>query len=72
MNLRDTVRDLIAQVEQQTGFMVEVVPGPALATVTTVVMAGRRTPPAHVIRCNPAWEHILDYLVCFQCGVTRA
>lgn len=52
MNLRDTTRDLIAQVEQQTGFMIEVVPDPALATMSTVTMAGRRTLPAHVIRYN--------------------
>ena len=52
MNLRDTTRDLIAQVEQQTGFMVEVVLDPALATMSTVIMAGRRTLPAHVIRYN--------------------
>lgn len=62
MNLRDTTRDLIAQVEQQTGYMVEVVPDPMLATMSTVIMAGRRTLPAHVIRYNPAYEHILDSL----------
>lgn len=69
MNLRDTTRDLIAQVEQQTGFMVEVVPEPALATISTVIMAGRRTLPAHVIRYNPVDEHILDRLIYIQCGI---
>lgn len=57
MNLRDTTRDLIAQVEQQTGFMVEAVPDPVLATMFTVIMAGRRTLPAHVIRYNRSQEH---------------
>jgi hypothetical protein len=57
VNLRDTTRDLIAQVEQQTGFMVEVFPDAALATMSTVIMAGRHTLPAHVIRYNLSLEH---------------
>ena len=40
VNLRDTTRDVVGEVERQTGYMVKVVPDPALATVTTVVMAG--------------------------------
>ena len=57
VNLRDTTHDLIGQVKQQTDFLVEVVPDAALATMFTVIKAGRRTLPAHVIRYNLSLEH---------------
>jgi len=37
--------------------MVEVVLDPTRAIVSTVIMAGRRTLPAHVIRYNLLLEH---------------
>ncbi len=57
MNLRDTTRDLVDQVDRETGLMAEVVPDPVLATMSTVIMVGRCTLPAHVIRCDLPLEH---------------
>jgi len=68
MNLRDTTRDIIDTVEQQTGFMVEVLEEPALPTMAVVHMARRYGLPAHVIRYRPSTNQPPDYLICFQCG----
>ncbi len=54
VNLRYTTRDILSQVEQLTGFPVEVIEDRSLQTTAVVHMASRRTVPAHIVRTNPA------------------
>jgi hypothetical protein len=54
VNLRDTTRDIISQVEQLTGYPVEVVEDRALPVPAGVRRAGRRGLPPHLIRHHPA------------------
>jgi hypothetical protein len=68
VNLRETTRDILSQVEQLTGFPVEVIEDRSLPTTAVVHMASRRTVPAHIVRTNPAAGQPPDYLICFQCG----
>lgn len=68
MNLRHTTRDILSQVEQLTGYPVDVMEDPSLPTIVTVQMASRRTLPAHLVRYNPSIGQPPDYLICFQCG----
>jgi hypothetical protein len=68
VNLRHTTRDILSQVEQLTGYPVEVIEDRSLPTTAVVHMASRRTVPAHIVRYNPAAGQPPDYLICFQCG----
>jgi hypothetical protein len=68
VNLRDTTRDILSQVEHLTGFPVEVIEDRSLPTTAVVHMASRRTVPAHIVRTNPAAGQPPDYLICAQCG----
>jgi hypothetical protein len=68
VNLRETTRDILSQVEQLTGFPVEVIEDRSLPTTAVVHMASRRTVPAHLVRYNPATGQPPDYLICAQCG----
>lgn len=67
MQLRQTTRQLIGFVEQESGYAVEVVHDPNLPTIASVRMA-RGPMPAHVVLYKTAGEAHLDYLVCYQCG----
>lgn len=67
MNLRETTRDIIGQVEQQTGFPVQVIDDPDLTTTAVVHMA-RGSVPAHIVRYKPSNTQPPDYLICYQCG----
>jgi hypothetical protein len=68
VNLRDTTRDIISQVEQLTGYPVDVVEDSSLPTTAVVHMASRRTLPVHLVRYNPTVGQPPDYLICFQCS----
>lgn len=68
MNLRETTRDILSQVEQLTGYPVDVVEDSSLQTTAVVHMASRRTLPAHMVRYNPTVGQPPDYLICFQCS----
>lgn len=63
MNLRETTRDILSQVEQLTGFPVEVIEDRSLQTTAVVQMASRRTVPANIVRTNPATGQPPDYLI---------
>jgi hypothetical protein len=68
VNLRDTTRNRysVSQVEQLTGYSVEVVEDPSLSATAVIHMASRRTVPAHLVRYNPATGQPPDYLICFR------
>jgi hypothetical protein len=67
VNLRETTRDRysISQVEQLTGYQVEVVEDPSLSTTAVVHMSIRRTVPAHLARYNPGASQPPDYVIRF-------
>ena len=67
MELRDTTRAVIAQVEQTTGFSVVILPEADMPVLSTVNMASS-TRPAHLIRFRPSVAEQADYFVTFQCG----
>lgn len=67
MNLRETTRDIISQVEQQAGLPVQVIDDPDLKTAAVVHMA-RGSVPAHIVRYKPSSSQPPDYLICHQCG----
>lgn len=67
MNLRQTTRDIISQVEQQTGYPVQIIDDPDLKTIAVVHMA-RGPVPAHIVRYKPSTSQPPDYLICHQCG----
>lgn len=50
MNLRHSTRDILNQVEQLSGYPVEVVEDTFLQKTAVVHMARRRTVPAHIAR----------------------
>jgi predicted dehydrogenase len=50
-------------VEQQTARRIEIADVPALAIVAAVAKASRRALVAHVVRYNPAYEHIRTTLL---------
>jgi len=67
MELRDTTREVLAQVEQITGFSVVVVAEADMPVLSTVSMASSAR-PGHVIRYHPSVTEQVDYFVTFQCG----
>ena len=68
VNLRESTRDIISQVESLTGYPVEVIEDDALQTTAVVHMASRRTLPAHLIRYKATAGQPPDYLICHQCA----
>ena len=67
MLLRQSSRDIIKSVEEQTGFPVQVLDDPKLPTMATVRIA-RGNIPAHVITFKPVSGEQPDYLIAYQCG----
>lgn len=67
MELRETTRKVLAQVEQITGFPVAVVTEADMPVLSTVSMASSAR-PGHVIRYHPSIAEQVDYFVTFQCG----
>jgi tetratricopeptide (TPR) repeat protein len=62
VNLRDSARDIISQVESLTGYPVEVIEDDALQTTAVVQMASRRTLPVHLVRYKATAGQLPDYL----------
>jgi hypothetical protein len=67
MSFRSETQRVLAQVEGLTGRPVVVQPDPSLRTIAKSTPA-RANAPAHAIIYNPAYEPLIDYLVCSQCG----
>lgn len=67
MLLRQSSRNILKLVEEQTGFPVQVLDDPKLPTMATVRIA-RDTIPAHVITYKPVTGEQPDYLIAYQCG----
>jgi len=67
MELRETTRAVLAQVEQITGFSVVVISEAEMAVLSTVSMASPAR-PSHLIRYHPTIAEQVDYFVTFQCG----
>ena len=66
MELRETTRNLMAEVEQATGSLVVVNQDASLTTISTVLMV---TPdrPGHIIRIHPKAPAGVDYYVAYYC-----
>jgi hypothetical protein len=60
MELRETTRRLIAQVEQATGFPVAMTQDASLHVMSTVQMAAPNR-PGHVVRIHPKAPAGVDY-----------
>ncbi len=67
MELRETTREVLAEVEQITGFSVVVVSEADMPVLSTASMASASR-PGHVIRYHPSVAEQVDYFVTFQCG----
>lgn len=67
MELRETTRTVLAQVEKITGFSAVVVAEGDMPVLSTVSMASPAR-PSHVIRYHPSIAEQVDYFVTFQCG----
>jgi hypothetical protein len=67
MELRETTREVLAQVEQITGFPAVVVSEADMPVLSTASMASS-VRPGHVIRYHPSVAEQVDYFVTFQCG----
>jgi hypothetical protein len=66
-NIRQVTQGIIKQVEEVSGFPVEVIPDRSLKTYATVRMA-RGGIDRHIISYNPGVASQPDYLIAYQCG----
>ncbi len=62
MHIRETTRTIIRLVEEHSGFPVQVVEEPGLATFAVVRMA-RKGIPGHILAYRPVGEQVPDYLI---------
>jgi hypothetical protein len=60
-------RDLLAMVEDETGYPVRLVAEPKLPVLSRVEIA-RNVMLAHSVLYRPADDESIDYLICYQCG----
>jgi hypothetical protein len=67
VNLRQTTREIIKQVEITSGYQVEVQKDPNLPVLATVRMA-RSPVPAHFLIYKPDTGEEPDFLICYQCA----
>jgi len=70
VELRETTRRLIAQVEQATGFPVAVTQDASLHVISTVLMAVPNR-PGHVIRIHPKAPAGVDYYATYYCHMIQ-
>lgn len=66
MKPREITRDIMKQLEEKSGFPVQVVENTKLATTATIRIA-RDSIPAHVVSYKPASGTSPDYAICWQC-----
>ena len=65
--MRDEARSAMRAVEEATGVPVLVTDDPSLRTMATIKPA-KLGAPAHLLRYNPKFAALADYLIAFQCG----
>ena len=70
MELRETTRNLMAQVEQATGCPVVVTEDSTLTMMSGVLMAASDR-PGHIIRLHPKAPAAVDYYVAYYCGMIQ-
>jgi hypothetical protein len=67
LSIRQTTRDIISLVEEQSGIPVRVVEDPKLQTLATVRIARKGVTPDHVVIYKPQAGEAPDYRICFEC-----
>ena len=65
--MREEARSAMRAVEEATGVPVLVTDDPSLRTMATIKPA-KLGDPAHLLRYNPKFSALADYLIAFQCG----
>ena len=65
--MREEARSAMRAVEEATGVPVLVTDDPSLRTMATIKPA-KSGAPAHLLRYNPKFASLADYLIAFQCG----
>lgn len=68
MNLRDTTRKIISQLEEKSGYPVQVVEDINLPVFASLKVA-RGSLPAHILSVNAPPHNSLDYIICWQCAL---
>lgn len=68
MTLRETTKQIIALLEQKSGYLVHVREVPDLPTISTILIA-RGNLPAHVISFKNEKNQPPDYSIIFQCAM---
>ena len=66
MELREITRDIIKQVEELSGFPVQVMQDPKLPTIATVRIARGKT-AFHTVIYKPTIGEPPDYAICQEC-----
>ena len=70
MKLREITRDIIHQLEEISGYPVQVIEDPKLTTIATIRIA-RGSVPAHTVIYKPSTGEDPDYAICWQCAFTK-
>ncbi|MHB1033458.1 MAG: hypothetical protein ACYC0Y_02330, partial [Pirellulales bacterium] len=70
MELRETTRKLIAQVEHQTGCTVAIIQDATLSTISGISMACPER-PGHLIRIHPNAPAGADYYAVYHCRMIQ-
>ncbi len=65
--MRDDARTAVRAVEEATKIPVLVTEDPSLRTMA-IIKPGRSDAPAHILRYNPKFAAVADYLIAYQCG----
>lgn len=65
--MRDEARAAVRAVEEATGIPVLVTEDPSLRTMAIIKLA-KNGAPAHILRYNPKFAALADYLIAHQCG----
>jgi len=68
MKLRDTTRKIISQLEEKSGYPVQVMEDSSLSTFAVIRIA-RGNMPAHVLKYKPLTPPPVDYTICWQCSL---
>ncbi len=67
MKLREITRELIKLLEEKSGYPVQVLENPKLATLSTIRIA-RNNVPGHTLYYCPSPGMPPDYAICWQCA----
>jgi len=68
MKLRDTTRKIISQLEEKSGYPVQVMEDSSLSTFAVIRIA-QGNMPAHILRYKPLIPPPVDYTICWQCSL---